>query len=253
VLDAVLRLGYPITVRIRDLGALCKGERISGGAGKTCEVCGGRCPCDLEPPYQAPTPDRRRFEDVIGHAKIIVVPDEDTRGLFSRFYPIANIVLAERSLPSYAPAPRNVLRDRVRLGLIADSEGMDAALPIAIAQHFSRSPSSAGLIVFGSTSDDFHLMRSGPAFVTGPVRPRELGALLRNFGIARLLFPSRRLVPSDTVMQLCRAEGIAVARFRWSAREPMIGHQGDLELPAGIPSEAVAELLLRWMTGNSIT
>ncbi|WP_046863362.1 glycosyltransferase [Microvirga massiliensis] len=254
VLDAVLRLGCPITVRIRDVGAMCKGDQISEGASKTCEVCGGRCPCDLELPYRVPAPDHRTpFEDVIAHATIIIVPDEDTRTLFSRSYPIANAVVPECSIPSYAPAPRNALRDRLRLGLIADSQGMDAALPIAIAEHFSRSPSPAGLIVFGSTSDDFHLMRSGPAFVTGPIQPHELGALFRNLGVARLLFPSRRRVPSDAVMRLCRADGIGVARFRWSTREPMIGRQGDLELPVGIPSEAVAELLLRWMMSNSIT
>jgi O-antigen biosynthesis protein len=252
VLEAVLQLGRPITVRIRDLGALCQGERTTGATNETCEVCAGRCPLVLEPLRQDLGGDRGALKDVIERAEAIIVPDEDSRGLFDGRFSAASTIVVARSEISFGRCIRSTSRDRMSLGAIVDPESANTAFLIAIAERFSRSSPSLSLTVLGSTSDDFRLMMSGPAFVTGPVQRHEFPALLGNLGIARLLFPSRRFLPSQHLVELCRVEGIPTAMFRWSVRQPVARSGGDLEMPAATASDVAADLVLRWVTGGSI-
>ncbi|MEA2744881.1 MAG: hypothetical protein QOG25_3252 [Acetobacteraceae bacterium] len=111
------------------------------------------------------------------------------------------------------------------------------------------SRSNLDIVVTGGTHDDSGLMRTGHAFVTGPVEATDLRLLFRRFQFDRVVLCTTQPLFGHPVLSAATASALPVAYFDWSrGRCPV--RNGDLPLDPSSSAAVVVERLLPWLQGH---
>jgi hypothetical protein len=100
-------------------------------------------------------------------------------------------------------------------------------------------------VVLGHTADDLALMAVGNVFVTGAVEPASYPTAIRQYGIDRLLLPLRRPLYGHPAARAAAQSRLPMAYFDWS-----FGHgkarDGDLAIDPRCGVADLVELLGCW-------
>jgi len=103
--------------------------------------------------------------------------------------------------------------------------------------------------IAGTTHADSDLMRTGQAFVTGPVEAVELGLLFRRFQFDRIVLCMTQPLFGHPLQSAATASGLPVAYFDWSRGGCQV-RSGDLPLDPSLSAAVIVERLLPWLQGR---
>jgi GT2 family glycosyltransferase len=250
------RLGLAHEVWVHDYAWLCPRLALVTGEARfcgeppvaQCDICVARWGQSFEPPV-APAVLRARNAALLAAATRVVVPAADVAARIRRHFPAAAIDVQpwEPALPPAAPrrAPPVAGGDLVVavVGAISMTKGYDLLLDCA------RDAAARALPlrfhVVGFTVDDTPLLDSGQAFVTGPFKPENAGALLAGSGAAFAFLPS--IWPETWCFALSDvwAAGLAAVVFDLGAPAERVRASGrGAVLPLGLPPGGVNDALL---------
>jgi len=108
---------------------------------------------------------------------------------------------------------------------------------------------SLDIVIAGTTHADSDLMRTGQAFVTGPVEAVELGLLFRRFQFDRIVLCMTQPLFGHPLQSAATASGLPVAYFDWSRGGCQV-RSGDLPLDPSLSAAVIVERLLPWLQGR---
>ncbi len=120
---------------------------------------------------------------------------------------------------------------------------------VEIARAFRERRSDVSIVVIGATLDDLALMRLGNVFVTGRYEAAEFERLIRANRIGALFVNLSRPLFGHPVVAKALSARLPAAYRDWSAGglEP---RPGDLAIAARANLHAVADALVKWLSGQ---
>jgi hypothetical protein len=84
-----------------------------------------------------------------------------------------------------------------RLGVICAAGRAEDAASLIDRLRDLAAREDADIVAFGATSDDCRVMMAGRVFVTGAVARDDLPALMRHYGVSRLVFAEQIVAPAQ--------------------------------------------------------
>ena len=140
-------------------------------------------------------------------------------------------------------------RDAKALGFLAvNADAHDHRMMGRVARTLRRDRPGTEIVVIGHTLNDLDLMKLDDVFVTGRVEIKELGRVLRQYGVKAVFAAMRRPLFGHPMITELAAAGFPVALFDWSFGE-VPTRASDLAIDPRAPDEVVASKLKRWCSG----
>ncbi|HEX3347358.1 MAG TPA: glycosyltransferase [Acetobacteraceae bacterium] len=254
LLDLAARLGVPQDTIVHDYALVCPRVSFIGAERRYCGEPPDSAVCDacIADAGSALEEDigvaalRARSASLLAASRRVIAPSRDTAMRIIRYFPDARpeVVMHEddETLPPVAVRVAGPQRVCV-LGGIGIEKGYDVLLACARDAAARRLP--VEFIVVGHTIDDDRLIATGAAFVTGPYKDEEVGALVRGQQATLGFLPS--IWPETwcfTLQHLWRA-GLRVAAFDIGAIAERIRRTGrGWLMPLGMPAPAINNALL---------
>ncbi len=261
VLQVIDRLGIPYDVHVHDSAAFCPRVGLLGpdrrycGEPETvhCEACiadiGRKDGLDI------PVAELRSVSaGILGAARRVVVPSQDTATRIHRHFPATKPVIVEHdddtAIAEPLP-PRQVIHSgtarpicRVAVvGAIGLEKGYEVLLACARDAAWRDLPLE--FIVIGHSIDDARLLATGRVFVTGEYRTEEAVELIRAQQASLALLPS--IWPETWCFTLTEAwqAGLQAACFDIGAPADRVRRSGrGFVLPLGLPAAAINHSLI---------
>ncbi|MBX9844249.1 MAG: glycosyltransferase [Xanthobacteraceae bacterium] len=254
LLDLLLAAGAPIDILVSDGGLICPRGTCLDGNGEACEALQG-APCSrcLSTPGIATHPAwtnswRSKWHDVVRRADHVYAPCPHARQFAMRFPHAANIVELDIRQTAQVEAIADPDRDAKTLGFLAvDADVHDHRTMGRVARALTRDRPGTEVVVIGHTLDDLDLMRLDRVFVTGRVEIRQLGRVLRQYGVKAVFAATRRPLFGHPMIAELAAAGFPLALFDWSLGKAPV-HASNLAIDPSAPDEAVAAKLKRWFS-----
>lgn len=244
LLDLLQSLGATMEAHVVDAGLACPrgtlvqtdGAFCAGfGKGEVCAGCVSSCGATLQQldDWQA----ARRLL-----TRLPAAADDDEARAFVQ-------ILRSGALPHRKSARRGKKRPSVattRIALVAQGRSADEFrwMQDLLRQAVQAKPDQA-FVVIGATIDDFGLMASGNAFVSGELDDGDMAGVLRRYGIGRLVLPSRRPLFGHPVFVAAKASRLPMAFFDWSfgTQRP---RRGDLAIDPRCDVEEAFAAIRDW-------
>jgi GT2 family glycosyltransferase len=195
-------------------------------------------------------PDSPFWSGVIEKAGRVLVPDAQGEAVASSLSLQRPIIrLAPTAIKSHRVSKRaNGAANR--LGLIPVQGGVpEYQFMRDIIAGLAGFRPNLDIVITGTTHDDSDLMRTGQAFVTGPVEAAELGLLFRRFQFDRIVLCMTQPLFGHPVLSAAMASALPVAYFDWSRGGCQV-RSGDLPLDPSLSAAGVVERLLPWLQGR---
>jgi O-antigen biosynthesis protein len=195
-------------------------------------------------------PDPLFWSSVIEKAGRVLVPDAQGEA-------VASSLSLQRPIIRLAPTAIKSHRVSKRSNVAANRLGLVPVRGCAQEYQFMRDiiagltgiRPNLDIVITGTTHDDSDLMRTGQAFVTGPVEATELGLLFRRFQFDRIVLCMTQPLFGHPVPSAATASGLPVAYFDWSPGGCQV-RSGDLPLDPSLSAAVVVERLLPWLQGR---
>ncbi len=264
LIDALLALELPCQITLHDYSWLCPRLTLTGGDQRycgepvvsACEACIAQHGSELEPGLSV-AQLRARSRRWLNLAKRIVVPCEDVRERYLRYFPELSLTVqpwesgqdAAQPIADWAASsPPAQVRPCLRvamLGAISAQKGYHVLL--ACARAAAQHDLPIEFVLIGYSEDDAPLLATGRVFVTGPYKDEELPRLLGREACHLVWFPS--VAPETWCYTLSHALRLdmPVAGFDLGAiGERLRGHaRADLH-PLDTPIDVLLERLLHF-------
>jgi hypothetical protein len=211
----------------------------------------GQASCDVERYASArpgeTAPDPLFWRGVVEKAGRVLVPDAQGEA-------VASSLSLHRGITHLAPTAMKSRRLSKRSNGIAHRLGLVPVRGCVQEDQFIRGiiagltgvRPNLDIVITGTTHDDSGLMRTGHAFVTGPVEATELGLLFRRFQFDRIVLCMTQPLFGHPVLAAAMASALPVAYFDWSRGRCQV-RSGDLPLDPSLSAAVVVERLLRWL------
>jgi GT2 family glycosyltransferase/glycosyltransferase involved in cell wall biosynthesis len=261
-LDLVTGLGVSYDVYVHDYSWICPRINLIGANNvycgeppiEDCETCIRINGTDLDPSLTVAAL-RARSARILKAANRIIVPTEDVRGRFDRYFPnvSVNVTGWERTIqPLARPSVSQERRIHVAvIGAISIQKGYEILLQCA--QDAAERDLALDFVVIGYTSDDASLLATGRVFITGPYAEDEIGALLEREQCHIALFPS--VAPETWCYALTHAirRRLPIVAFDLGAiAERLSAYDAADLLPLSTKAADLNDLLLRSVRGITI-
>jgi GT2 family glycosyltransferase len=214
LLQTIEGFGGPIKVLSADAGLLCPRGTLTRpdggicatlGTDKVCEPCASSCG-----ETRARKHWRGRWTSI--DKRSVVAPCEQAEGF-------AAFMFAGASLPVdiTGVGPDESMPGQGRTGLIVQGSTVDEFQLVRtfLREAVQRFPQQA-VVVVGKTADDLALMAIGNAFVSGAVDAADCAVVLRQYGIDKIFVPLRRPLYGHPLFGAARQSGLPMAYFDWS-------------------------------------
>jgi GT2 family glycosyltransferase len=252
LLDLLLAAGMPIDILVSDGGLICPRGTCIGSDGEACDALQGEfCSRCLSTPDISTHPARinswrSKWQDVVRQANHVYAPSPHARKFAKRFLHPTDVVELDMRRKAPAEAIADPGRDAKALGFLAvDADAHDHRMMGRVARTLRRDRPGTEIVVIGHTLNDLDLMKLDDVFVTGRVEIKELGRVLRQYGVKAVFAAMRRPLFGHPMIAELAAAGFPVALFDWSFGEAPVS-ASDLAIDPYAPDEAVASKLKRW-------
>jgi GT2 family glycosyltransferase len=202
---------------------------------------------------------------VVASADRVLVPDAQAEAFASRVAPRRNTIRLETATAKSAPISNKSLSNTSasspavlkfpdgiaqRLGLVPIRRSpKDHQFMRGLISGLRREQPGLELVVAGSTSNDHDLLRTGDAFVTGPVDAAELEALFRRYRFDRLVLCLTEPMFGHPILSAVMTSVLPVAYLDWSGGRCPV-RTGDLPLDPLLSTAGAVTRLAPWLQGQ---
>ena len=181
---------------------------------------------------------RKNFQEFLNGAKEVVVPSDNTKKIFNKYYP-SSITVKEHEVDKYieysfqADFAKNDILNVAVVGAIGDEKG--SKIVYKLAEELEKISLKIKLIVIGTTNlhNEFYCSPSGKFEITGKYLNKDISNILARRKVSVVLIPS--IVPET---------------YSYTTTEAMHSGYPVMVFPLGAPADRVRKTDGGWILNN---